>query len=118
MTSQSSIWDQPKDAGLTDPLPADVIERVTSEFGGAVNEAIDELMNCRRIGFADRLGDRMIRCIVFLAAGDLAGLRYWIEFAREDNRHVIMSAEYDKLGMVQRRDLNRPFEEAEFGNSR
>jgi uncharacterized protein YbaA (DUF1428 family) len=52
--------------------------------------------------------DRIVRCIVFVANGDLNRLEKAIDLAREDYRDLIVWAEYDEKN-ERVRDLTNPF---------
>ncbi len=59
--------------------------------------------------------DRVIRCIVFLAKGNLTDLSKYIETATFEPRDVMLWAEYEKLSgdlnYKRLRDFNNTFEE-------
>ena len=52
--------------------------------------------------------DRILRCIVFVANGDLNRLEKAIDLAKEDYRDLIVWAEYDEKN-ERVRDLTNPF---------
>ena len=52
--------------------------------------------------------DRIVRCIVFVANGDLNRLEKAIDLAREDYRDLIVWAEYDEKN-ERVRDFSNPF---------
>ena len=52
--------------------------------------------------------DRIVRCIVFIANGDLNRLEKAIDLAREDYRDLIVWAEYDEKN-ERVRDFSNPF---------
>ena len=52
--------------------------------------------------------DRILRCIVFVAKGDLNRLEKAIDLAKEDSRDLIVWAEYDEKS-ERVRDLTNPF---------
>lgn len=52
--------------------------------------------------------DRILRCIVFLANGDLDRLEEALDLAIRDYRDLIVRAEYNEKN-ERVRDLNRPF---------
>lgn len=60
--------------------------------------------------------DRIIRCIIFLAKGNLTDLDKYIEKATYDTRDVMLWAEYEKfngyLNYKRLRDFNKAFEES------
>ena len=52
--------------------------------------------------------DRILRCIVFVANGDLNRLEKAMDLAKEDYRDLIVLAEYDEKN-ERVRDLSNPF---------
>jgi len=52
--------------------------------------------------------DRIVRCIVFVADGDLTRLEKAIDLAKEDYRDLIVWAEYNEKN-ERVRDLTNPF---------
>ena len=52
--------------------------------------------------------DRIVRCIVFVANGDLTRLENAIDLAKEDYRDLIVWAEYNENN-ERVRDLTNPF---------
>ena len=98
---------------MDDDLPPDLISRVRQDFGERAEKVLDILRVCRS-GGQEYLGDRLARCVVFAASGDETRLMELLELWRQDFRDVIMAAEYDRLGDLRLRDLNNPFESADF----
>lgn len=91
----------------------DIIARIKADFGSDANEAMRMLSAA--IISADYLKtDRVIRCIVFLAKGNLIDLNKYIEIAIFDTRDVMLCAEYEKLNgdlnYKRLRDFNKAFE--------
>ena len=97
-------------------LAADIEKRVRAE---AKDEA-ETFLHRLRV-FAEEnpaLGDRVLRCVVYIAGGKVERLELAMQSAKLDWRDVIVSAEYQpKPGtkrwqgeFVQVRDLNLPFE--------
>jgi hypothetical protein len=91
------------------PLPADVAARVSVEFGAQAAEAQRLLENIR-----GRLPERerSLRCVVYLADGDVRLLPLLIEQAVSDYRDVIFWAEYTHLESPHPkrvRDFGKPF---------
>ena len=92
----------------------DIIERISIDFGESANEATKMLIDA--ITKVDNLKtDRVIRCIIFLAKGNLTDLNKYIETATFDTRDVMLWAEYEKLNgdlnFKRLRDFNKTFEE-------
>jgi|GEM_PF-874121 len=90
--------------GIT--IPADVVARVQKDFGGGSDAAFKLL----RGDFPEV--DRVLRCIVYLAKGDITALPELIAAAATDYRDVIFWAEYtdhEARRPHKVRDLNKPF---------
>jgi hypothetical protein len=92
----------------------DIIKRIQIDFGKNSCEANTILIDA--INKVDYLNtDRIIRCIIFLAKGDLTDLKNFIEKATFDTRDVMLWAEYDKLSSElnykRLRDFNKTFDE-------
>ena len=107
--------DSPPDSGVTASagLPEDIVRRIAREFGG------DEAPRAasRLAGFASQYADkhrsapeaRVLRALVYLAAGDRQKLDDACRLALADSRDVFRDAEYD--GDQRVRDFNLPFED-------
>jgi hypothetical protein len=92
----------------------DIIERINTDFGESANKATTMLIDA--ITNVDYLKtDRVIRCIIFLAKGNLTDLNRYIETATYDTRDVMLWAEYEGLKENEKpkrvRDFNKIFEE-------
>jgi hypothetical protein len=90
-------------------LPPDIIARIKQEFGARSAEATNVLQS--RSAIATETG-RVLRCIVFLAEGDLGRLAQLAEHASTDYRDVIFWAEYvnhEAASPRRVRDFNRQF---------
>lgn len=92
----------------------DINARIHADFGENAHLATAVLIN--GIIKADYLKtDRVVRCILFLAKGNLTDLQSFIDMATFDTRDVMLLAEYEKKGgdfnYVRRRDFNKTFEE-------
>jgi len=95
----------------------DIITRIKADFGSnadkamtALNEAVEKTHYLNV--------DRIIRCIVFLAEGNLSDLNMYIKMAILDWRDVIFCAEYETLSedlfpndYKRLRDFNKTFAE-------
>jgi len=60
----------------------------------------------------NKMSNRIIRCVIFLAEGDLEKLEHYIKIAKTDYRDVIFMAEYiehEKKHPKRLRDFNRSF---------
>lgn len=92
----------------------DIIERINTDFGESANQASTMLIDA--ITNVDYLKtDRVIRCIVFLAKGNLSDLNRYIERATFDTRDVMLWAEYEGIKenevLKRVRDFNNVFAE-------
>jgi hypothetical protein len=97
------------------PLAPDIVQRVRNE---AAAEADDMLALLRAIATeVPGVGDRVLRCLVYLSRGSLASLSAAAETARRDWRDAIVAAEYEPRpgtkrfqgDYIQVRDFNQPF---------
>lgn len=98
---------------MIEPLPDDVDARLHKDFGNHAVKVKEQLLLKRGYGSSSFLGDRLIRCIIFAASGDELRIGKLIELAQQDYRDVIVAGEYDRQN-IRKRDLNKPFEDAEF----
>jgi hypothetical protein len=92
----------------------DIIARIKADFGNNSDKALIMLKDATNK--TDYLKtDRIIRCILFLAKGNLIELNKNIETATFDTRDVMLWAEYEKLNgdlnYKRLRDFNKTFEE-------
>lgn len=92
----------------------DINARIQTDFAENASKATTMLIDA--IKKVDHLKtDRIIRCILFLAKGNLTNLNKYIETATFDTRDVMLWAEYEKLSGDQNykrlRDFNKTFEE-------
>lgn len=91
----------------------DILQQIGLDFNDLSDKAI-EILN-KAISKTDYLKtDRVIRCIVFLANGDIEKLRKFIDNAIFDTRDVMLWAEYEKLSgefnYKRIRDFNKSFD--------
>ncbi len=94
----------------------DIQQRIKHDFNDSADKAIDILGNA--ILKTDYLKtDRIIRCIVFLANGDLNKLKKFIDNAIIDTRDVMLWAEYEEqegdFNFKRIRNFNNTFDNAE-----
>ena len=89
-------------------MPPDIAGRIESDFGPAAAEAAEILATFLAHG-DEAVSDRLVRCIVYLARGNLETLCETIDLAEKDYRDVIWAAEYDGT-QVRRQDFSQPFE--------
>ena len=92
----------------------DIKARLQTDFGENAITATTMLIDA--INKVDYLKtDRVIRCIIFLAKGNLTDLNKYIETATFDTRDVMLWAEYEKLSgdlnYKRQRDFNKTFQE-------
>jgi hypothetical protein len=92
----------------------DITARITADCGHHADKALTLLKDA--INKVDYLKtDRVIRCILFLAKGDLLELNKNIETATFDTRDIMLWAEYEKrngdLNYKRLRDFNKTFDE-------
>jgi len=92
----------------------DIIERVNTDFGERADEATVTLIDA--ISKVDYLKtERVIRCIIYLAKGNLTDLNKYIETATFDTRDVMFWAEYEGIKENENpkrvRDFNKTFTE-------
>jgi len=90
----------------------DIIARINFDFGENASKATTMLLDA--INKVDYLKtDRVIRCIIFLAKGNLTELNKYIETATFDTRDVMFWAEYVGIGENEKpkrvRDFNKAF---------
>lgn len=93
---------------MEEPLPVDVLDRLTRDFGDRADAVAARLLARRRIGSTEFLSDRLARCIVHAAFGDEQRVQQLLELARDDDRDVIVAGEYDGA-MRQVKDLRVSF---------
>ena len=93
----------------------DIIRKINIDFADNSEKAIGILKNAiNKTNFLKT--DRVIRCIIFLAKGNIDDLNKYIEAATFDTRDVMLWAEYKKLNgdlnYKRIRDFNNTFEES------
>ncbi len=89
------------------PLPEDAVAKIAADFAQASPDRVLALLDTYK--GADR--DRVIRCMIYLANGDIDRLLHLIGAAQSDSRDVIYWAEYDR-GDKRIHDFNQPFQTA------
>jgi hypothetical protein len=92
-------------------ISKDIVEKVKRDFespddAALVLSLLDDFTEQR----PDLAADRILRCMVFVANGDLDLFDKALDLARIDYRDLIVWAEYDEV-FVQIRDMSVPFEE-------
>jgi len=93
---------------MNEPLPEDVVNRVREEYKERADEVLLLLLARREIGSGEFFGDRLIRCVVFAAKGNLSRISELIALGLRDYRDLIMAGEYDHKSN-RRRDLTASF---------
>jgi hypothetical protein len=90
----------------------DIATRIKQDFPALDVQPVTELL----IEFQEstQSGDRILRCLLYVARGRFNYLADAIALARHDFRDLIVSAEYD-LDMQRIRDFNQPFDNATMG---
>lgn len=89
-------------------LPQDIVVQIHRGFSGDEARAVAARLESME-GERD-FSDRIARCIVFAAQGQMDLLEHAVALARSDYRDLIVWAEYDNHWQ-RLRDLSRPFEE-------
>jgi len=92
----------------------DINERIQTDFVENASKATTMLIDAiKKVDYLKT--DRVIRCIIFLAKGNLTDLNKYIETATFDTRDVMLWAEYEGLKENEKpkrvRDFNKNFEE-------
>lgn len=94
----------------------DIKERIELDFKNRALETI-EILNNAIINTQYLNSPRIIRCILFLAEGDIEKLKRNIQAAKEDPRDVMLWAEYINLSELHKikrvRDFNKTFDTCE-----
>jgi len=90
-------------------LTPDIRDRIADDFGADAASAVATVLERERSASPDLFTDRILRCAVHAAAGDLDTLRRALDLARIDYRDLIVWAEYDNAFGDRKRDLTRPF---------
>lgn len=96
-------------------IAPDIENKIRADAGDFADEMLEQLA-----AFAGRnpeIGDRILRCLVYLAQGKIDRLGYAIQTAESDWRDTIVQAEYEPRpdskrfqgDFIQVRDFNSPF---------
>ena len=89
----------------------DIINKIKADFGDNSASAFAILENA--ISKTDDLSsDRVIRCIIFLAEGNMDDLNKYIKAATTDTRDIMLWAEYETSTEKRLRDFDNTFEES------
>ncbi|MCZ6455030.1 MAG: hypothetical protein O6909_12400 [Alphaproteobacteria bacterium] len=92
------------------PLPPDIRRRIARDFGPADASALLIDIEERCAADPNIFSDRIVRCVVYVANGDLETARRAVSLALIDTRDLIVWAEYDNKFEDQLRDLSAPFD--------
>jgi hypothetical protein len=90
-------------------LADDIRRRVLADFEVDKAGKAMEILEQARTANPDFMTDRIVRCAVYVAGGDMATLRRALELAKTDWRDLIVWAEYDNAFGERKRDLKQPF---------
>jgi len=92
---------------VPDSFAPDIEQRIDRDFSGD-NRSLARHVLAQWRGASERPSDRLLRCVLLLASGDVQKLRHFVEQGQLDYRDVIYWAEYDR---DDRRihDFNQPF---------
>ena len=87
-------------------LPTDILKRINQDFSSIDDrELIKNLLENLKVNERHRI----MRCILFLAQGDLKTFGEFEKLAKIDYRDVIMNAEYEYPSEKRLRDFSKPF---------
>jgi len=90
---------------------SDISKRIQRDFGesaAAIAQELENFIGRFRQQHQTHPGDRVVRCIVHLAAGKRAHLDHYVKAALRDPRDVMAWAEYDERD-TRLHDFNMPF---------
>jgi hypothetical protein len=103
-------------------IPDDIRDRVVRDFGPERADAVyRDLLDRIPDGLPNGTRPRHLRCVLFLANGDLAALDRAIELCLQDPRDAILHAEYSTdspADPVRLRDFAKPFDRSEIRGRR
>lgn len=91
-------------------LPPDILARIATDYPPEDRPGIIEALLA--LTEVTREPERVARCVLFVAGGDLEEFKRMIELAQTDYRDAIIAAEYDRADR-RLRDLSKPFEDSE-----
>ncbi len=90
-------------------MPPDIRRRIARDFSPADAGALRVDIETRRAANPAIFSDRVIRCVIHVANGDLQTAGRAVSLALTDWRDLIVWAEYDNTFDQQLRDLSMPF---------
>lgn len=94
-------------------LTDDIVRYIDQAFGKQADIVEIQLYDYIKNGPNYLKSERLVRCILHLAEGDLESLKHFIAAAKDDPRDVIFWAEYENRESkdpVMVRDFSEPFE--------
>lgn len=86
-------------------LPDDILQRIAVDYPDAAAEFVQDALE----GLAVPERDRVVRCVLFSAAGDLTSFSRMLALARLDYRDAILCGEYDPDTRRRVRNMAAPF---------
>ena len=90
-------------------MPPDIRRRVARDFSPADASALLAELDRQRTASPEVFSDRVIRCIVYVANGEVKTAQRAVSLALTDWRDLIVWAEYDNNFDTLLRDLSVPF---------
>lgn len=91
------------------PLAPDIRRRIARDFNPADASAMLAEFDQQRAVDPDLFSDRIVRCIVYVANGELTTAQRAVSWALTDPRDLIVWAEYGNKFDTRLRDLSVPF---------
>jgi hypothetical protein len=91
-------------------LPPDIRRRIARDFSAADAGTLLADIAAQRAATPDVFTDRIIRCIVYVANGDLPTAERAVSLALVDWRDLIVWAEYDNKFGERLRDMDAAFD--------
>lgn len=88
-------------------MTPDIWRKIQKDFGSDAQDA-EEKIQMLSAQSKDLIEDRLVRCIIYLADGNIKNMEDAIKLAQTDYRDVIWQAEYE-CSETQKRDLSNPF---------
>jgi hypothetical protein len=87
-------------------LPTDITAKLNADFSDSDDR---KLVQSILEDLEGNENHRIMRCILYLANGDLKTFGIYSDLAQVDYRDVIMNAEYERPSNKRLRDFNKPF---------
>jgi hypothetical protein len=81
---------------MEEPLPPDVVDRLSRDFGERADAVAALLLAHRQSPSRLFLDDRTLRCVIHVAGGDEQRIQQLIDLKDHDYRDVIKAGEYDE----------------------